>query len=125
MSLMDLAAQRIKGKNSSNLLDLEVNWGKTPVHVELGGIMDRTNVRILARKIKTYLRREEGEVILNLDLLVSIEDEALNRLLGKIRAYRGRVKVVFEEGAEAVKEALGNLPYEMRLLFVESSTCMG
>jgi len=125
MSLMNLAAQRIEGKKSTNLLNLEINWGKHPVHVELGGIMDRANAKTLARKIKTYLSREEGEVILNLDPLVSIEDEALNRLLRKIRAYHHRVKVVFQEDAEAVREALENLPQEMRLLVVEAETCRG
>ncbi len=118
MSVRDLAAERLKGKSLSNLLHLEIDWGPNPV-LELGGIMDKANAKTLARKIRSYLKREEGDLVLSLDSLVSIEDEALKRLLGKIKKHQGRVKVVCAEGAEAAREAIANLPQELAGLFLE------
>ncbi len=121
MSLVDLAAQSIRGRNSSNLLSTEIKWVESPVHVEVGGVMDGVNATSLAQRLTAYLSREDGDLTINLNLLVHIEDGALNGLLMTISNYRDRVKLVFEEGAEAVKESLENLPAELRLLLVDTS----
>ena len=112
-------AERFKGKNPSNLLSLEFNRAQSPVLLELGGIMDRVNARFLMHRMSEVLKREDEGLILVLDRLVKIEDRALDRLLEKIKVHQGRVRIAFREGAEAVREAVANLPEDLAALLVE------
>jgi len=117
MSIKDLAAARLKGKGGMNWLHLDIDWSGGPVKVELAGVMDRTNAKDLAERVKNFLSREERGVELRLSRLGAVEDQSLKRLLGKIRAYHNRVDIVFEEGGEAVGRALAELPDELKRLF--------
>ena len=114
MSVRDLVAGYLEGKSLANLLHLDVDWRESQVILNLGGILDGANAKSLVRKIKGYIKVGEGELILSLDHLVAIEDEALCRLLRKIKKYRDRVRVVFSEGSDAVREAIARLPEDLR-----------
>jgi len=120
MSARDLVAERLEGKSFANLLHLDIDWGTSTVLVNLSGTLDKVNSRVLLRKIKRYLGGREEDLVLNLDRLVAIEDEALRRLLAKIADLDGRAKVMFQEGAEAVHEAISGLPESLSRLFVAS-----
>ena len=93
---------------------------QNPVLVRLGGTMDRVNAGALARKIVDYLKRQGGELLLNLDGLIAIEDGALIRLLRKIRKFDGRVKVLVSEKAKVLSEAITGMPESLTCLFVRS-----
>ncbi|MFH2002515.1 MAG: radical SAM protein [Planctomycetota bacterium] len=119
MSARDLVAERLRGKNIANLLNLDINWSQVPVVVKLEGIMDKVNASALARKIKGYLKNHRGEVILSIDRLDAIEDKALKRFLKKIKRYHGRAKIVFSEETSIIREALARLPDRLSWLFVQ------
>lgn len=121
MSARDLVAERLKGKSLASLLHLEIDWSQTPVLVKLAGRMDKVNAKALARKIGAYLKREGGELVLSLDRLVAIDDGALSRLLRAIKKYEGRARVVVEESADAVREAIAKLPESLARLFAETN----
>ena len=59
------------------------------------------------------------EVILSLDRLADIDVKALKKLLRGIKKYPGRVKIVCQERAEAVRAAISSLPQDLTALFVE------
>ena len=120
MSARDLVAERLRGKSLSNLLDLDINWGETSVLVNLEGTLDKVNVKALARKVRRYLKDGHGELVLSIDRLVAVEDEALKRLLAKIEKFDGRAKVMFQEGADAVRDAVAALPEGLSWLLIEA-----
>ncbi|MBN1672813.1 MAG: radical SAM protein [Kiritimatiellae bacterium] len=120
-SLKDLVAARVKGKSLANLLHLHIDWSGNRLALQLGGILDKVNARSLVRKLQRYLKDEDGELVLSLDRLVAVEDEALARLLAKIRKYQDRVKIVFKARGDAVREAVANLPEELAVLLAERS----
>jgi anti-anti-sigma regulatory factor len=119
MSMKDLVTGVLKGKTLSSWLNLDIQWGRSAVLVKLGGTFDRVNAKALVRKIRSYMKGEGGEVILSLDRIAFIDDKALKKLIKGIRRYRGRVRLVCEEGAEAVRAAIARLPGEFAAYFVE------
>jgi anti-anti-sigma regulatory factor len=119
MSMKDLVAGVLRGKTLSSLLNLDIQWGRNAVLVKLGGTFDKVNARALVRKLRSYMKGEGGEVILSLDRLAFIDDKALKKLIKGIKRYRGRVRLVYEEGAEAVRAAISNLPGELAAFFSE------
>ena len=108
-----LAPEQLEGRRGSNLLDVRIDWARVPLLVELAGTMDRVNSRVLARKVVSHLRRESGKLLLSLDHLVAIEDRALERLLDRVKRYRGRIEVALGEGTDSVRNALASLPLEL------------
>jgi hypothetical protein len=118
MSAKDLVVERLRGKKLTNLLDLEINWDRMPVQVTLDGILDRVNAKALGAKIGRYLRKQGGELLVNLDRLVTIEDGALTRLLKKIKRYQGRARIVLAEEANIVRQAVARLPESLAWLVV-------
>ena len=114
----DLFSQQLKGKSLTNLLYLDVNW-KQPnsILIKMNGIMDKINMKILRQKIKSYLKHENGELILNLEGLESIEDMALKKLLKKIKGYHSRIKLVYKDGGEAIHEVISSLPHDLSKFF--------
>jgi len=118
MSVRDLVAGCLEGKSLANLLHLDVNWREKHVHLNLGGILDGVNAKSLVRKIRGYMKVEEGKLILKLDRLAAIEDEALRRLLQKIEKHHDRIQLVCGEASDAVREAIARLPEDLRALFV-------
>ncbi|MBU0754981.1 MAG: radical SAM protein, partial [Planctomycetes bacterium] len=122
MSTRSLVEERLKGKSLSNLLNLNINWGQKPVLVNLEGVMDKVNAKALAAKIKRFMKDRGDELILVIDNLLSIEDDALKRLLKKIRKFGGRAKVVFSEGSNAIREAVAGLPPSLSWLLAETTS---
>ncbi|MHC5036870.1 MAG: B12-binding domain-containing radical SAM protein [Planctomycetota bacterium] len=113
MSFRDLVAERLKGKNVTNRLNLDINWLRGSALVNLGGTIDKVNSRTLAKKIRTYIKMRDENLVLILDRLTDIEDQALTRLLKMVRRHRDRLKVVFREGAETVHAAIAALPEDL------------
>lgn len=118
MSAKDLVVERLRGKTLSNLLGLDIKWGQMPVTVTLDGILDKVNAKALGKKIGRHLRKQGGELMVNLDRLDIIEKGALTRLLRRIRRYQGRVRIVLAEEAMVVRDAIANLPENLRWLIV-------
>jgi len=118
MSAKDLVVESLKGKKLSNLLGLDITWGQSPVTVTLDGILDKVNAKALGKKIGRYLTKQGGELIVNVDHLDMIEKGALTRFLKRIKRYHGRVRIVLAEEARVVREALVNLPENLRWLIV-------
>ena len=118
MSAKELVVEHLKGKRLSNLLELDIKWGQTPVVVTLDGILDKVNAKALGVKIGRYLRKQGGELIVNLDRLVTIEEGALARFLKKIKRYEGRARIVLAEEAQVAREAVARLPESLTWLVV-------
>jgi len=118
MSVKDLAVESLKGKSFANILKIQLNREQNPIQVELNGTMDKVNAKTLARNILGYLKREDSNVQLNLDHLLSIEDESLRRLLAKLQKYYRRVQIVSGELTKAANEAISTLPDTLSELFV-------
>jgi hypothetical protein len=120
MTLRDLVAGRLEGKSLANLLHLDVNWSQSRLFIDLGGILDRVNAKRLGQRIRGYLKVEKGELVLSLERLEAVEDNALRRLLGRIKRYGDRVQIVYREGTDVVREAIAGLPEEISTLLVEN-----
>jgi len=121
MSAKDLVVERLKGKKLSNLLELDIKWSQTSVIVKLNGILDKTNAKALGKKIGRYLKKQGGELMVNLDRLEIIEDGALAKLLKKIKRFQGRARIVLAEEAHIVREAIAGLPESLNWLVVTNS----
>ncbi len=120
MSAKDLVVESLRGKTLSNLLELDIKWGQSPVTVTLDGILDKVNAKALGKKICRYLREQGGELMVNLDRLVVIEDGALARFLKKIKRYQGRARIVLAQEAKVVRDAIASLPENLNWLVVTS-----
>ncbi len=119
MSVKERMAQRIKGRTPGNQLGFEFVLGQSPALLKLSGTMDSVNAQSLLRKVGAYLKRDENDLILVLDRLSAVEDQALARLLERTQEYKGRVKVTFREGSDAIRAAVAGLPEDLRRLVVE------
>ncbi len=87
--------------------------------LKLSGTMDCVNSVSVLRKVRTYLKREDHDLILVLDRLSVVEDHVLDHLLERIQEYKGRVTVAFREGSDAIRTAVAGLPEELQRLVVE------
>ncbi|MHC4779974.1 MAG: hypothetical protein ACYTFG_15490, partial [Planctomycetota bacterium] len=65
------------------------------------------------------MKWESGELVLSLDRIAAIEEKALKKLLKGIKEYRGRVSIVCEDGAEAIRALISKLPDEFAAFFRE------
>jgi radical SAM superfamily enzyme YgiQ (UPF0313 family) len=119
MSVKERMVQQIKGRTRGNQLGFEFVFGQSPALLKLSGAMDSVNSQSLLRKVSAYLKSEENDLILVLDRLSSVEDQALARLLERIQEDHGRVKVAFREGSAVIRAAVAGLPEELRQLVVE------
>ncbi len=120
MSARDLVAGQLAGRSVASLLHLDVKWSESLVYVNLEGILDKVNSKALVMKIRSYLKKEQGELVLRFDQLAAVEHEALCRLLVKLKKHHHRVKIVFREEAEAVRAALASMPDDLVRLFMEA-----
>jgi hypothetical protein len=112
---------RLKGKSLAHLLDLEINWGETPILVKLGGILDNVNARAFVRTVRGYLKSQSRELTVNLDRLAAIEDRALRYIITKLTKYDGRARVGYSRETEAVRHAIAKLPERLQWLIAEQS----
>jgi hypothetical protein len=116
-SVKDLVAQYVKGRDWESLLKLDVERNPALSVVTMDGSLDRINTKVLAQKLRRYLKKEEGAVVLDVGAVSAIEGRSLEVLLAKVRKYHGRVKVRFDEGNEELRAAIVALPAELAALF--------
>lgn len=116
-SVKELVAQYVKGKDWESLLKLEVERKPALTVVTMDGSLDRINTKKIAEKLRRYLKREEGTVVLDLGAVSAIEGRSLEELLTRVRKYRGRVKVRFDEGTEELRAAIAALPADLAAFF--------
>ncbi|GAB4297195.1 MAG: hypothetical protein Kow0090_12400 [Myxococcota bacterium] len=96
MSVKDLIARTLEGKDLSSLLHLDIHWNPDRLVVTMGGYLDKCNAKTFARQLRRYLKKEEGEVILKIEDLISIEEGSFQKLLKRVKKYEGRVKIYYD-----------------------------
>jgi len=74
-------------------VQVDLQHAKRQVWVKLNGMLDSFRAEKLARKIKEYLEKDQGKLILDLENVKASEDEALETLANKLRAYRRRIRI--------------------------------
>jgi hypothetical protein len=74
-------------------VQVDLQHAKRQVWVKLNGMLDSFRAERLAKKIKEYLEKDKGKLILDLENLKTSEDEALETLANKLRAYRRRIRI--------------------------------
>lgn len=124
VSVKNLAAEALKGKSFSNMLDINLNWNHEPIMVELAGTLDKVNVKVFAKNLLGKLKKEDCIVKLNLNRLVAIEDESLKRLLKKLKKYNQRVQIVFNDGVKVVDDAFAGLPEKLKIMFIKEKLAL-
>lgn len=124
MSVKNLAAEALKGKSFSNILDINLNWNHEPIMVELASTLDKVNAKVFAKNLLSKLKKEDCIVKLNLNQLAAIEDESLKRLLKKLTKYNQRVQIVFNDTVEIVNEAFAGLPEKLKKMFIKEELAL-
>ena len=74
-------------------VQVDLQHAKRQVWVKLNGMLDSFRAERLAKKIKEYLEKDQGKLILDLENVKASEDEALETLANKLRAYRRRIRI--------------------------------
>jgi haloalkane dehalogenase len=74
-------------------IQVDLQHAKRQVWVKLNGMLDSLRAERLAKKIKEYLEKDQGKLILDLENVKASEDKALETLANKLRAYRRRIRI--------------------------------
>jgi hypothetical protein len=74
-------------------IQADLQHGKRHVWVRLNGMLDSLRAERLAQRIKEYLEKDGGKVILDLENVEDPEGKALYALANRLRAHRRRIRV--------------------------------
>jgi hypothetical protein len=74
-------------------IQVDLQHAKRQVWVKLNGILDSLRAERLAKRIREFLEKDQGKLILDLENVKASEDKALETLANKLRAYRRRIRV--------------------------------
>jgi len=74
-------------------IQVDLQHAKRQVWVKLNGMLDSLRAERLAKKIKEYLEKDQGKLILDLENVKASEDKALETLANKLRTYRRRIRI--------------------------------
>jgi haloalkane dehalogenase len=74
-------------------VQVDLQYAKRQVWVRLNGVLDSLRAERLAQRIEEYLAKERGKLILDFEKVRHSEEEALDALANKLKAYRRRVRV--------------------------------
>lgn len=72
---------------------VELQHAKKQVWLRLNGMLDTLSTEKLAHRIKEYLKKHKGEIVLDLENTSAAEGKALENLANKLKAYRRRIHV--------------------------------
>ena len=59
----------------------------------MNGMLDNLRAERLAQRIREYLEKDRGKLILDLENVRDSEGKALEALANKLRAYRHRIRI--------------------------------
>lgn len=119
MPVRELLTGCLEGKGLANLLHLDVDWSQSRILISLGGVLDRVNARRLGRRIRRLMKTDDENLVLSLERLEAVEDNALRRMLRKIRNYSDRVEVVYVGESEVGRKAVADLPANLSIFLVK------
>ncbi|UCF16490.1 MAG: hypothetical protein JSW59_03335, partial [Phycisphaerales bacterium] len=74
-------------------IQVDLQHAKSQVWVKLSGMLDGLRAERLAKRIKEYLEKGKGKLILDLENLKTSEDKALETLAKKLSGYRRRIRI--------------------------------
>jgi len=74
-------------------IQVDLQHAKKQVWVQLSGMLDNLRAERLAQRIKEYLEKERGRLILDLEKVRHSEGKAFDALANKLRAYRHRIRI--------------------------------
>ena len=74
-------------------IQVDLQHAKRQVWVKLNGMLDGLRAERLARRIKEYLEKDQGKLILDLENVKASEDKALETLANKLSGYRRRIRI--------------------------------
>ncbi|MDH4241269.1 MAG: hypothetical protein OEW48_17055, partial [Phycisphaerae bacterium] len=72
---------------------VDLQHAKRQVWVQLDGILDNLRAERLAHRIKEYLEKDRGKLILDLENVRDSRGKAFEALANKLRAYRRRIRI--------------------------------
>jgi radical SAM superfamily enzyme YgiQ (UPF0313 family) len=87
--------ESLREESVSQLLSVQVDLqhAKRQVWVRLEGMLDELRAKRLGQRMKEYLEKGRGKVILDLERLKVSEDQALEALAEGLKAYRRRIRI--------------------------------
>jgi hypothetical protein len=74
-------------------IQVDLQHAKRQVWVRLNGVLDNLRAERLAQRIKEYLEKDRGKLILDLEKVRDLEGKSLDALANKLRAYRHRIRI--------------------------------
>jgi len=74
-------------------VQVDLQHAKRQVWVQLNGMLDSIHAERLAKRIKEYLEKDQGKLILDLENVRASEGKALETLANKLKAYRRRIRI--------------------------------
>ncbi|KPK40971.1 MAG: hypothetical protein AMJ65_10230 [Phycisphaerae bacterium SG8_4] len=74
-------------------IQVDLQHAKRQVWVKLNGMLDGLRAERLVRRIREYLEKDQGKLVLDLENVKSSEDEALETLANKLSTYRRRIRI--------------------------------
>lgn len=86
-------ALRDEGVSPHFSIQVDLQHAKKQVWVRLNGMLDSLRAERLAKRIREYLEKDQGKLILDLENVKASEDKALETLANKLRAYRRRIRI--------------------------------
>jgi radical SAM superfamily enzyme YgiQ (UPF0313 family) len=74
-------------------IQVDLQHAKRQVWVKWNGMLDNLRAERLAGRIREYLEKDQGKLILDLENVKASEDKALETIANKLRAYRRRIRI--------------------------------
>ncbi|MHC4479317.1 MAG: hypothetical protein ACYTEL_27170, partial [Planctomycetota bacterium] len=74
-------------------IQVDLQHTERQVWVKLNGMLDSLRAERLAKRIREYLEKDRGKLILDLENVKASEGKALETLAKKLRAYRRRIRI--------------------------------
>jgi radical SAM superfamily enzyme YgiQ (UPF0313 family) len=74
-------------------VQVDLQHARRQVWVKLNGMLDSLRADRLAKRIKEYLDKDKGKLILDFENVKSSEDKALETLVDKLSGYRRRIRI--------------------------------
>jgi hypothetical protein len=87
--------ESLRDESISPPLSIQVDpqHDKRQVWVKLNGMLDNLRAERLAQRIREYLEKDRGKLILDLENVKDSEGKALEALANKLQAYRHRIRI--------------------------------